>query len=576
MQTKTVNEDKMFLKQVNILVQICALLALIMSCETNYTPFETGNQSNKTMTYSADNTNQKGTKTKINLVIEPTENGYLPQKFLNISAKDDLPALFKIKRSYAFEGKIGANLAITSNKIRENSVSTQDIYALVSDTIAIVDYESESKKNQASEAINTTNTPSTINEKTGQFTFSLIAGQNYKILFNAKGKHEIPPSIINAQINNNTTKMIDLNYIGSTLSGTIIFKQFTPYQIKDAYSVKILQNGQLVSSAGKLNEKGEFFVQLSYPLFRQSDKKNKLTLTAYPTNEFQHLPIIEEDFSLDPPELTNQHLHILDIEVITAKIENNKILTILNEKNEPIIGAKIILLKLEHKRPIIQILQTDQGGKVAIKALHGNYTLYISLLANKPSINYKYNNWKIKDSLEETIVLSKSQKPAHGKVVDYNYDPVAGALITITRVEENPNSMLYKFSENDIPRFEARTNQAGTWCRQIIGSQTDECYPVELDEGQYEATIIPPPGSKLAHQSLLFTFAQNEDITIKLKKPTTIHGQIVDLTTQDPINKAFVKIYSSITNSKENYTPLMLGQAITNENGEFVAYINLE
>ncbi|MDA0713126.1 MAG: prealbumin-like fold domain-containing protein [bacterium] len=566
----------MFFQQLSILVQICTLIILTSSCETNYTPFTSSNQTVETLTVNVKSDTPDLSAQKIHLLIEPTEAGYQPQKFLNVSPEDDLPALFSIKPSYTLDIKVDIKLPDFNKAPRANLVSYKEILALVSDSIAIVDNDTAAEETKGSEAISITNMPKTIDEKNGHFSFLLIADQKYKILFNPNGKNGLPPSRVDSQINTETSKIINLDYKGSFLSGNIIFKQILPNELSNAYSVKIMQNEYLVSSVNQLDQNGKFSVQLASPLFKQSKDKNKFTLIAFPETDFQYLPIIEEEFTLEQDDLIGKNINIIDINVATAKIEKNKTLSIVNNKKEPIAGAKITLKKLDHKRPIIQNLQTDKNGQVTITVLRGTYTLNISFPTTGSHIIYQNDTWKVNDSAEETITLANSQKPVLGKVVDYNDEPVAGALISITRTEDKKDFILDKFSETDLWRIEARTNHEGKWCAQVKGGPNDECPSIQLSKGKYQASFIPPPGSKLPYQNIFFTFPETELVSIKLTKPITIHGQINDQNNQSPINKAFVKIYAPSTNLKQNADFLLLGQAITNESGEFVAYIILE
>ncbi len=510
----------------------------------------------------------------VHIEIDPSAAGYLPQQIFNLSTVKNLPAQFEIKPRFFYHGTLAVRGSLKSNTAGVDSPEISDITALVPDIIAIP--KAEDNLSESAAAILTgqqNNSSSIINADTGYFTLSLIADQKYQIVINPEGKNAFPPTFLQVQISTDHSETITLKNEGSIVAGRITLPFPLLLDLVKASSVKILQGKKLVSSVGRLTSNGNFSVQLSSPLSHVMDRNHKLTLVIEPDSEHNYLPVIREKLSLKEDELENSTIHLEPITVNGTNQIYNKSLIVVNEQGEPVKDIRIYLKRKLDGYFIEKQLQTDDKGQAKIKLLKGSYNL--ATVAPQDSVYGMYRNddWNVESDESITITLPLRQE-LHGTLLDYSGNPVDGSLIQLTRIAQEDSSTLEGVLKKTSLRIEARSNHDGQWCTQSLDIKNDGCAPLRLDQGKYRLFIIPPPGGKLPYQTMTFDFPKNNVLSITLKKPTQISGRVVSPGSTVPISKAFIKIFSASL-QLESGEPLLLGQAITDEEGRFSAFIYL-
>jgi hypothetical protein len=476
---------------------------------------------------------------------------------------NDLPAQFELKPRYFFYGTIKVHPSFKTNTSGVHSPSISDISALVPDIIAIPKMETEVSK--TAEAILTSqqnNPSSSVDATTGHFTLSLIAGQKYQIVINPSGQNGYPPKFMPAQISQDYRETITLKTEGSAVSGRV--KMVTSSGSSNAFWVKIMQADRLVSSVGSLDQEGRFTVQLAHPLWSET-KNVPLELIIEPNIKYTYLPSIREKIALKSEELIGKTIHLDSIILKGEGRILKKSFEVVSKDGAVIKDAKVIIKKDLDDQWIAQQLQTDDKGLVQTELMEGTYQL--SVIAPQESLYGRIddNKWEVVNSDSYTAILPERQEVV-GHVLDYKSNPVEGVLIQLTRLNKDAHKNI-----SNIPlRIEARSNQDGRWCFQMPGNKSETCTPLRLDEGSYQAFITPPPGAKLPHQVTTFEFTENKPVTITLHKPTEIKGRVIS--PEGPVNKAYIRIFSA-NSQLESSEPLLLGQAITNDRGDFSAFI---
>jgi hypothetical protein len=554
------------------------LLVFILNCASDSLPTVKTNNKEMLDSYSCPNsdcpTRTARIDSSVHIEIDPSAAGGLPQQIFNISVPKDLPAQFEVKPHCYYHGLLTVHEFLKNNMNRLKYLSKSDIVAFAPDIIAIPKIDEDlSESATAILAGQQNNSSSAVDASTGYFRLSLIADRKYEIIINPEGKNSLPPTFLSVQISEEHRETIVLKNEGSIVAGQVSFPVPLSADLISTTTVKIFQDKKLVSSVGKLTSSGNYFVQLSSPLYNTLSKNHKLTLVIEPNAEHDYLPVIRQKLSLKEAELTGKTIHLEPIAVNSIQQEYTKTITIINNQGESIKGARIYLKRKLDGHYIEKQEQTDDQGQVQLKLLRGSYSL--AVIAPQDSIHgmYRHDNWKVENTDAATITLPFREELS-GTMLDYKGNPVNGAVIQLTRIAQEDSTTLENVLRKTSTRIEARSNDAGAWCAHSLGGSSEECVALRLDQGRYRIFITPPPGEKLSNQTMTIDFPTTNSIAVTLNRPTQIRGRVVDPNSKAPVSKAFIKIFSASV-QLESGEPLLLGQAITDEQGEFSAFIYL-
>lgn len=561
---------------ITVKVVALGLLIFILSCSFDSLPtVKTYSQATFNTVHCAegDCTNEAASiGNYVHIEIDPSAAGVLPQQIFNVSITKDIPAQIEIKPLFSYHGTLAVHESFKKNVESVKSPQISDIIALTPDIVATPKGDDDLSYSATAILAGQQNSlSSTVDISTGYFTLSLIADQKYQIIINPEGKNDLPPTFLLVQISEERSETITLKNEGSIVAGQVSLPVPLSPDFINATTVKILQDSKLVSSVGKLTSSGNYFVQLSSPLSHSLDNNPNLALVIEPNSEHDYLPVIRQKLSLKESELTGKTIHLDSI--IADKINQtfNKSLVAVNEQGELIKDARVYLKRNLDTNYIEKQLQTDAKGQVSTKLLAGSYNLAVIAPPDSLYGMYRDDDWDV-DSNEIDMVTLPLRQAFHGTLFEREGNPVNGAFIQLTRIAQEDSSTLENIFKKTPLRIEARSNYAGTWCAASFGSSNEECAPLRLDQGRYRIFIIPPPGERLPYQTMTLDFPATNSLSVTLKKPTQISGKVVSATSKIPISKAFIKIFSASI-QLESGEPLLLGQAITDEHGDFSVFI---
>jgi hypothetical protein len=194
---------------------------------------------------------------------------------------------------------------------------------------------------------------------------------------------------------------------------------------------------------------------------------------------------------------------------------------------------------------------TDADGKIAnLNVFAGSYKLYVM-----PPISYDSaaqifeielpieNEADINIALETKIKLS-------GKILTHNGNPANNASIKL------------KHAIGDAVRqFNTNTDELGDYEVMIDPGSADTPLHYDLTV-QFNATSDLP-----FYRKLMNIYHQSTPLHITLYNPSFMHGHI-DAPNQEGLAESVVSIYS--TEFSDDDHPLLIGIALTDENGDFV------
>lgn len=518
---------------------IASLLFLVLSCGPNIeVPFTVSHAKSKFKAYGGQ---------KVHVEIEPS--GQMSQVFYFVSPHDLAEGL-SLNKSFEIQGSaLGAKkyLDLDRTHEHENLDHFSDIIAL----------PKANKTNFLSPRIPAV---STRLSSDNLYNLALLDNLSYAIILNPSGLYDKAPIYLNLEKQQQTQRLdFNLNPAGPSVQGQISSSNLK----KELWQVRVLQGSRLVSSRGRVQKDGSFKLELANQMFLGNDVP--LTLLIEPENQELPLPRVKKIYRAS--ELYSNP------QVGTVNMGRfGKPLTLYLRIPAPgnvyisgSVGAGEVLIK----KPL------DSTGLTKIEGLYeGFYDL-----ALVPPVESKWAMRVIEkvdlSGSNLTLTLKWQQRQLlRAKVVDMSGEAVSGAHLEFARIGKMGAFATEDIFTTELFPFTANTNEEGQVCKGQVGTSAkapQDCVGLGLDEGRYLVHIIPPPGSKHAHQWLTFDFPRSEIVELVLKKSALLNGKILGPDKHTPVKQAYITIYAADNNLHSQ--PKVVANALTDHEGIFSAFV---
>lgn len=413
--------------------------------------------------------------------------------------------------------------------------------------------------------------------KDGGFDIDLLAGLPYVLILNPNGYFDKAPIHVHPMVLTGSAHAdFHLSERPSKISGRVRTDDeqriFTTAQ--SLMRARVVQGTRLVSSVGTVSDRGNFVVEIAEPLFSDDDAL-PINLIIEPRDNEIALPKITK-------RLTKKQLHgdldMGNLSLGTLKKPISLTIEVRGSDDSIISNAFLYLNAQIGAGETLVKKQVDAAGVAQLNNLYeGHYDIAIV-----PPFESKFAMRVIKDvefDSQEHIKISfdlQKREILNAEVFGHDGKPVSGALIEFSRIGEAGLFASEDIYDDMLFKLAATTNDKGQLCHRRFGfhtSNSNECSTFLLDDGRYLAHIIPPAGTELAHQWLTFDFPEQNKIKVLLDKPEVLGGQIMLADQKTPAKRVFVTVYLAEMNAHNQ--PKMIGNAITNEEGFFTAFVGV-
>jgi hypothetical protein len=381
------------------------------------------------------------------------------------------------------------------------------------------------------------------------FNIALLKGLSYTFVLNPSGLYDRPPFYWNLeQLHSEENIAFNLDEFGQFITGQIKFDGAK----KDQWQVRIIQGDRLVSSVSRVKKNGHFLVELSKPLFLGDEAL--LTVIIEPHDEESALPRFEKNIAinklLEQPNLGKINLGRLD-KLLTAHI------------TLPGPGSIYLKGRVGNGEVNIKKMLELQGPTIIEEIYEGIYDIAVIPPPESPWGMRIVEKVDISGPIFTMSLKWPKRALLNATVSNKNNKIIAGAQIEFSRLGTAENMLSH------LPlTFTATTNNRGQICQ---ASQQSPCEGLALDEGRYEAHIIPPPGSDYAHGWETFDFPLTQKLKFTLLETQKLRGKILGPDQISPVSQAYVTIYAG--DSSPYGEAKILANTITDASGSFHAFV---
>lgn len=407
------------------------------------------------------------------------------------------------------------------------------------------------------------------------FSLSLPAGGEYALILNPSGLHHRAPLFLEPGIiSKDMTLNFDLTAPFPKLLARIASKDTSILAAAEAPKVraKVVQGNRLISSIEEVKNDGSISLEIS-PSFNEGDNV-PVMLVIEPQDSESALPRLKVKLSKKALQ-NNIDVGTIDLGSLKAPLEAG---VEIIDSHQSGIGNAIIFMKAKVGSGTSLIKkQVDSSGITVFKQLYeGSYDIAVIPPFDSPFGIKLIKNIEFLASKQSNVITIELHKrePLYGTVLDYDDKEVQGAQIELSRIGNIGDFATEDIFDDMLFKITATTNEEGRICQRRFGfgsAKDESCSPLTLDEGRYQAHIIPPPGSKLAHQWLSFDFPKTSTLAIKLVPPEILTGKILAADKNTPLARVFVTIYSTEPGLAKQAK--VIANAITDEQGVFRAFI---
>lgn len=419
--------------------------------------------------------------------------------------------------------------------------------------------------------------PTTTSRLASDLTFELdlLDGLTYTLIFNPDGLLNQSPIFFNTQVVNEAIE-IDLvkDYPAKEIIGQMTFDD-AHHLGPDGMpimSVKVMQGMRLVSSVANTDHRGRFVLKIANPLFSSIDN-NPLNLIIEPMEPESTLPTVTKRLTLKDIK-ENSDLGSINLGRLSKPLSIS--LKVMGEDGSKVAEATVYLRgKIGLGESLIR-KQSNSSGVIEIEGLFpGEYEAGIIPPKNSPFAMAAKESVTIDmDQGRELYFVLPFRKAMLAHVQKSGGIAISDAQMELLRIGETGNIATEDIYEDMMFKLTASTKDDGKLCHRGFGFDTsdeNECEALLLDNGRYLAHVIPPAGSKFAHEWITFDFPEQRDLKIELKESLVLFGQVLEPNGATAVNNAYVTVYLAETNLYNQ--PKIIGHAITDERGLFEALV---
>lgn len=404
------------------------------------------------------------------------------------------------------------------------------------------------------------------------FHMNLLKGLSYTLVLNPSGSLEHAPLHVVADISGtNHSYNFSLGNLPKLKGKVIAEDTVLPSTAMSSLIAHVVQGTRLVSSIGKVNDNGEFSIEISDPLFTNTPDQ-QVTLVIEPGDPSIALPRVKHRIE-EPP---HKDLDVKDISLGTLKEPIAVTIEVHGSDDSPIANAYLYLNAKVGAGEVTVKKQVNSSGVTNFNELYeGEYDIAVIPPVDS---NFAMRVIKAVDFDAKAVQLSidlQKREAMHTRVYAPNGAPLSGVQLELSRIGEPGNVATEDIYDDNLFKLTAVTDDNGKVCQRKFGlttSNKDECSSLLLDEGRYLAHIIPPAGSELSHKWLTFDFPDQRNWEITLDHPQILVGKVLRPDKKNPARRAFITIY--LAESAMHNQPKVIANAITDEEGYFQAFLS--
>lgn len=501
----------------------------------------------------------------VNLKVDPPDySGYMPQQLLNQVLTAELPQKIRYKKTAYHLGKCIQEIELPQSELSMYlAEQNDDIYGTNCDVV-VTPKEEAGAENSWLKGFKPYY--QTTAKQNGEFKFKLLSGQLYDLIVNSQGKNNEPPYFFETQVELDSQKILNLGFNHHEVIGSISIPAHlsSDREFKETFTVKVKQNGTLVSSVSNSVQAGEEFrVQITKEVVRKSD--GPFILEVSPTSSRSILPSFTKNIHINPASAYTvvdcseyqaiKPLARLKISLIADEFENFSELPIYIQNISENFSYRVKLVP-------------DVAGNIEVEVPIGSYAISVLPLVDMPLESYSVQDLNIQKDKDLTINMKKKEAT---EIFFYQGEtPVEKARVEIKKI---PLSNIEPEILKDLNVMAlTTTDKNGKLCSNSGGSTSEKCHHLYLDAGDYVLMFKPPTGSTLPYFSKAMKIVPGNKYTVQTPGTREYRGKLVTYDEKKHIADSYIKIYSI---SKNPYFDeyFLIGEAFTDEEGFFSSHI---